>query len=86
MFRVVISYVIFIVVTAVLIQVFTPFPAVTWLGQLIARLVVSAPLLFIIVATAAAATVYGFLKWIRQASRAQIAGGTAINVSLKKVD
>ena len=80
------SYVIFVVVIAILVQVFTPFPAVTWLGQLIARLAVSAPLLFIIVATAAAATVYGFLKWLRQAPRVQIAGGTAINVSPKKVD
>jgi hypothetical protein len=84
MLRVAMSYVIFVVFTAVLVQVFTPFPAVTWLGQLIARLAVSAPLLFMIVATAAAATAYGFLKWLRQAPRAQIVDGTAINVSPNK--
>ena len=77
MLRVGISYVILVVVTAVLVQSFTPFPAVTWLAQLIERLATSAPLLFIIVATA----VYGFVKWLRRAPRAQIAGRTAINVS-----
>jgi hypothetical protein len=84
MLRVGMSYVIFVVVTAVLVQSFTPFPTVTWLVQLVARLAVSPPLLFIIVATAAAATVYGFVKWLRRAPRAQIAGRTAINVSPKK--
>ena len=84
MVRMGMSYVIFVVVAAVLVQVFTPFPAVTWLGQLIARLAGSAPLLFIIVATAAAATVYGFVKWRRRAPRANIAGRTAINVSPQK--
>jgi hypothetical protein len=84
MVRMGMSYVIFVVVAAVLVQVFTPFPAVTWLGQLIARLAGSAPLLFIIVATAAAATVYGFVKWRRRAPRANIAGRTVINVSPQK--
>src|SRR3984893_16714532 len=68
MLRVAMSYVIFVIVTAVLVQVFTPFPAVTWLGQLIARLAVSAPLLFIIVV----ATVYGFVKWLRPGPPAKI--------------
>ena len=82
MVRMGMSYVIFVVVIAILVQVFTPFPAVTWLGQLIARLAVSAPLLFIIVVTSAAATVYGFVKWLRRAPRPKIAG-QAINVSPK---
>jgi hypothetical protein len=60
------SYVIFVLGTAVLLQVFTPFPAVTWLERLIVGLAVSAPLLFIIVATTAAAMVYGFVKWRRR--------------------
>ena len=68
-----ISYVIVVVIAAVLIQVFTPFPAATWLSQLIVRLAVAAPLLFIIVATAAAATVYGFVKLHQRGPRATIA-------------
>src|ERR1700730_710041 len=68
-----ISYVIVVVIAAVLIQVFTPFPAATWLTQLIVRFAVAAPLLFIIVATAAAAMVYGFVKLRRRAPRANIA-------------
>jgi hypothetical protein len=80
MVRMGMSYMIFVVVAAVLVQVFTPFPAVTWLGQLIARLAGSAPLVFIIVV----ATVYGFVKWLRPAPRAKIAGSTAINVSTQK--
>jgi hypothetical protein len=86
MLRVGMSYVIFVVVTAVLVQVFTPFPAVTWLGQLIAHLAVSAPLLFIIVATAATATLYVFTKRLRRSPRANIEGRTAINIGPKKVD
>jgi hypothetical protein len=70
MVRGTISCVIVIVVAAVLIQVFTPFPAATWLSQLIVRL--SAPLLFIIVATAAAATVYAFVKLQQRVRRATI--------------
>ena len=77
--RVGMSYVIFVVVAAVLLQAVTPFPAVTWLGQLIVRLAESAPLLFIIVA----ATLYGFVKWLRREPRAKIAGSTAINVPQK---
>jgi uncharacterized protein YqhQ len=80
MVRIGMSYVIFVVVIAILVQVFTPFPAVTWLGQLIVRLAESAPLLFIIVA----ATLYGFVKWLRREPRAKIAGSTAINVSPQK--
>ena len=80
MLRMGMSYVIFVVVIAILVQVFTPFPAVTWLGQLIVRLAESAPLLFIIVA----ATLYGFVKWLRREPRAKIAGSTAINVSPQK--
>ena len=80
MVRMGMSYVIFVVVIAILVQVFTPFPAVTWLGQLIVRLAESAPLLFIIVA----ATLYGFVKWLRREPRAKIAGSTAINVSPQK--
>jgi hypothetical protein len=72
MVRGTISYVIVVVIAAVLIQVFTPFPAATWLSQLIVRLAVAAPLLFIIVATAAAATVYGFVKLHQRAPRATI--------------
>ena len=84
MLRVGMSYVISVVVIAILVQVFTPFPAVTWLGQLIARLAGSAPLLFITVATAAAATVYGFVKGLRRAPRAKIAGRTNTDVSPQK--
>jgi hypothetical protein len=73
MLRGTVSYVIVVVIAAVLIQVFTPFPAATWLSQLIVRLAVTAPLLFIIVATAAAAMVYGFVKLHRRAPRATIA-------------
>jgi hypothetical protein len=84
MLRGTISYVIVVVIVAVLIQVLTPFPAATWLSQLIVRLAVTAPLLFIIVATAAAATVYGFVKLHQRAPRATIASRTAFNVSPKK--
>ena len=72
MVRGTISYVIVVVVAAVLIQVFTPFPAATWLSQLIVRLAVSAPLLFIIVASAVAATVYAFVKLQQRVPRATI--------------
>ena len=39
MIRTVISYVILVAVAVVLLQVFTPFPVVTWLRQLVARLI-----------------------------------------------
>ena len=82
--RVGMSYVIFVVVAAILLQAVTPFPAVTWLGQFIAYLAISAPLLFTIVATAGALTVYGFVKWLRRTPRPQIAGRTVINASPQK--
>jgi hypothetical protein len=72
MVRGAVSYVIVFVITAVLIQVFTPFPAATWLGHLIAQLAATAPLLFIIVATVAAATVYVLFKLRKRAPRANI--------------
>jgi small-conductance mechanosensitive channel len=75
-----ISYVIFVVATAAVLQAFTPFPALTRLAQLIVGLAVSAPPLFIIVV---AATLYGFVKWRGRSPRAKIAGSTAISVSPK---
>jgi hypothetical protein len=69
-----VSYVIVVVFTAVLIQVFTPFPAATWLGHVIAQLAATAPLLFVIVATVAVATAYGLFKRRKRAPRANIAG------------
>jgi hypothetical protein len=72
MLRGTMSYVIVVVIAAVLIQVFTPFPAATWLSQLVVRLAVAAPLLFVIVATAAAAMVYGFVKLYQRGPRATI--------------
>jgi len=73
MLRGTMSYVVVVAIAAVLLQVFTPFPAATWLSQLIVRLAVAGPLLFIIVATAAAAMVYGFVKLHRRGPRATIA-------------
>jgi small-conductance mechanosensitive channel len=75
-----ISYVIFVVAAAALLQAFTPFPALTRLAQLLVGLATSAPLLFIIVA---AATVYGFVKWRGRSPRAKIAGSMPISVSPK---
>jgi hypothetical protein len=71
MVRGTISYVIVVVIAAVLIQVFTPFPAALLRDRQVV-FAVAAPLLFIIVATAAAATVYGFVKLHQRAPRATI--------------
>jgi hypothetical protein len=68
-----VSYVIVVVIMAVLIQVFTPFPAASWLGHLITQLAAMAPLLFIIVATVAAATAYSLFKRRPSAPRANLA-------------
>jgi hypothetical protein len=67
-----VSYVIVVVITAVLIQVFTPFPAATWLSHAIAQLATMAPLVFATVATAAAATAYVLFKLRKRAPRANI--------------
>jgi len=80
------SYVIVVVILAALIQVFTPFPAATRLGHVIAQLAATAPLLFIIVATVAAATAYVLFKRRKRAPRANIEGPPPPTLRPKIVD